>query len=339
MQKKSPILKQYCHQCMKQEDEYGFSERQRFVRANRKPTLQQAEDFLASGEYKLKERCLYVQLRTFGNQCNLDCYMCHPRNSSTKSKQNKQFNYEQFIGFDPDNYDPKMDNYDPYLEKILELAPYISNWRIEGGEPLIMRNQYNFLDRIIESGHSKYINLELNTNATTLKQGKHRILDYFKRFNEVHINLSIDGIGQHGDYIRRRSKWEEIVENVNTLKTVKNVHMEITCSLSLLSVIHHDQVKKWGKENNFVVKRHVVDYPRELHPKNLPMKVKQLVAKRNPGDEVLLNAIKGKGNEKHFKNAIKYLELMDRSYNFSMELYDLYPELDKNFYRGYYEEY
>lgn len=336
--KNNRLLKKLCAQCIKQEDDYGYSERMRAVELDKSSTLRQTADFLYRGEYVLKERCLYVQLRTFGNQCNLDCYMCHPRNSSTRARQNRKYKYNELVGFDKDNYDPDIDGYDYLLNKVLELAPFISNWRIEGGEPLIMKNHYEFLDKLIESGHSKKINLDLNTNATTLKSGKHKILDYFKEFNNVFINLSIDGIGKYGDYIRRKSKWETIVENVETLKKIDNVRLEITATLSLLSIIHHDQVKQWGDENNILVKKHVVDYPKQLHPSNLPERVKQIVRDKNPGDDVVINSMKRRGDEESFNKAIQYLELMDRSYNFATELHDLYPELSKSFYGDYYGE-
>lgn len=336
--KNNQLLHKYCAQCIKQEEGYGYSERMRARDGTKLPTLKQTADFLYNGEFVLKERCLYIQLRTFGNQCNLDCYMCHPRNSSTRARQNRLYKYDEILGFDPDNYDADTDGYQSMMDKVLELAPYIANWRIEGGEPLIMKNHYEFLDKLIESGHSKEIYLDLNTNATTLKSGKHRILQYFKEFKHVFINLSIDGIGKYGDYIRRKSKWETIVDNIETLKQISNVRLEIVSTLSLLSVIHFDEVKKWGKENNMNVKKHVADYPKELHPCNLPEKVKQIIRDKNPDDEVVLKCIEQRGDETDFNKAIQYLELMDRSYNFATELLDLYPELSKSFYGDYYEK-
>ena len=43
-----------------------------------------AEEFRKDGRVALHERIFEVQVKVFGNQCNLDCYMCIPYDSSVR---------------------------------------------------------------------------------------------------------------------------------------------------------------------------------------------------------------------------------------------------------------
>lgn len=329
----TPTINKLCRQCKNAEKLYGESERTRFtyspdgrVDAHTNFILDQAVATIANGEWKPTKRCLMVQLRHFGNQCNLDCYMCHPRNSSTRTKQAEIHGWHKMLKFDPPNYDANSD-FSKLNEKIIELAPYISSWSIQGGEPLIMRNQYKILNSLIESGHSKYITIEMNTNATTLASGKHRIIPYFEKFRQVNINLSIDSVGEYNEYIRRRSKWADIEENIKKLKAIRNVRMEILCTLSILSVLRFDRLLKWAKENHLKVKTVVVEIPSELHPKNLPDPIKRVLIKQFFNNQVLVGALSEKRDQKAFERAIEYCEAQDRAYNFNMDVHELFPEI------------
>ena len=80
-----------CKSCIKQEKEYGRSRRQASLK------IQSNDDGIWAGirkavnRYKetktghIKDRIFEVQIKAFGNQCNLDCYMCHTYDSSTRT--------------------------------------------------------------------------------------------------------------------------------------------------------------------------------------------------------------------------------------------------------------
>ena len=39
-----------------------------------------------SGQYAFDERILEIQLKVFGSECNLDCFMCVHANSTTRQR-------------------------------------------------------------------------------------------------------------------------------------------------------------------------------------------------------------------------------------------------------------
>ena len=79
-----------CYNCRHQEELYGRSRRQASMKIqSNDPVLwprirNTAEDFRKNGKLWLRDRIFEVQVKFFGNQCNLDCYMCVPYDSSVR---------------------------------------------------------------------------------------------------------------------------------------------------------------------------------------------------------------------------------------------------------------
>ena len=69
-----------------------------------------------------------------------------------------------------------------------------------GGEPFYSKSFKKLVDALIDNGSSKNISMNLSTNGTIFNAS---LMDKMLRnFKRVGINLSIDGIGKHFDYIR-----------------------------------------------------------------------------------------------------------------------------------------
>ena len=108
-------------------------------------------------------RVIEVKLRLFGNACNLSCYMCRIKDSSSRIKQT-----EKLMEIDPEfgemlEYDKLLDemkhggmNYN-VTEDIKKLAPRIQKIYIIGGEPFIMPRHYEVLNALIEIDQAKNI--------------------------------------------------------------------------------------------------------------------------------------------------------------------------------------
>lgn len=332
--KYSEIMWKHCKRCIKQERDYGESERTHFIKGLdiEKPVLNQTIQFVNDGEYKFTERLLIVQVRIFGNQCNLDCFMCHPRNSSTRTSQAKKYGYADMLDFDPILQDKKL-TYDATIENLLELAPYIQTFFIQGGEPLVMKKQYEFMDALIAVDQARRINLECNTNATKFYHKGHNILNYIRAFKHTYMNISLDGVGKYNDYIRRRSNWNEIEENVLKLRDVqKKCSISVFSTVSLLSILRFHELQKWCKDNEFRQSIFIIDDPKELHPCHLPERIKNSLIPKYEDYPVIRRALEMEGNEEYFNKAMNYIELTDRAYNYAMDVQDLYPELDPEFY-------
>lgn len=325
--KDDPIFNRYCSACKKSEKDYGHSERTRKLKQF-EDNLETLLENVEGGTIKFYGRNIDFQLRTFGNQCNLDCLMCIPFNSSTRIRQDKQFDHLKMLSFNDHHlrYKDKND-YSKLEDEVLELVEHIDTWQVQGGEPFVMKKHYELLDRIIATGHAKNICLEFFTNGTVLKSGNHRMIDYIKQFNRVSCTISIDGYGINNEYIRRRSNWDQIVENINELRKLKNVEVKVFSTLNLLSVINFHLLREWCEEMNLPLESHILYSPKELHCRNLPEIVKKIVAERNPNEEALLKALELPRSKQQFDKALSYCHNVDRQYNNALELFDIFPEL------------
>lgn len=322
--------KKHCNRCLTQEKRYQYSDRIKHINkvfndsADSWPVFDQILQYIKTGNLKLERRTLIVQPRIFGNQCNLDCYMCQPQASSTRASQTEKWNYDQYINFDRERIATQIGS-STRIEEIANLGKFIDRIVIQGGEPMIMKKQYPLLDKLIESGDSSDIIIDMNSNCTVLGDSKYNILDYIPKFRRLCLNASLDSVGEYNNYIRRRSKWEQIVKNLKTLQSYPNVVIDVFSTVSLLSILRYTELEKFAKENNWPLQTFIVDDPDELHVRHLPEKLKDTLIKTYAHIPVIKKALKLKGDNYKFKKAINYIKQQDKIYK--TNIYEMYPEL------------
>ena len=89
---KLELAKKWCKQCMFQEKNYGRSRRQASLKIQTNdhaiwPGIRNAvEYFKRRNKGVFQDRIFEIQVKAFGNKCNLDCYMCIPYDSTTRLK-------------------------------------------------------------------------------------------------------------------------------------------------------------------------------------------------------------------------------------------------------------
>jgi sulfatase maturation enzyme AslB (radical SAM superfamily) len=115
------------------------------------------------------------------------------------------------------------------IDKYLETAKKIN---FVGGEPTIIKEYWDILDRLIENKMFD-IPLKFTTNASTLTFGNKNILDYWKHFKKVKVDCSIDDFGQRAEYLRCGTQWNDVFNN---LKTINNFFGELCISLTFSSL-------------------------------------------------------------------------------------------------------
>ena len=239
------LVKDVCRACIHSE-EIGLE-------SNRQPI----EDIPLFG------RTYDLKLRIFGNTCNLSCFMCNIKNSSTRIRQTeKMIQYDEKVseylnyhnvpdhlkvqgGYDLATKDP--DFFNQFLEDLKKFAPKIKQVTIIGGEPFIMPSHYKFLDALIECGESKNIILEYDSNLTALQLEKCHVEDYFDKFRLVSLSWSVEGYGKYDEYIRCPTNWDETVNNYKRLREHPNTDIGATITLSALAVLNLDVLCDWLK--------------------------------------------------------------------------------------------
>ena len=339
-----------CKSCIKQEKEYGRSRRQASLK------IQSNDDGIRAGirkavnRYKetktghIKDRIFEVQIKAFGNQCNLDCYMCHTYDSSTRTTtlNSKELEGQTVMnvwtlkhGNDLKVNSIKGAPLQDIIDQIADIAPYIYNLKLIGGEPLVMKQYYQLLDAIIKTGHARHMKLKFQTNMSVLGQGKYKITDYIRHFQLFEFTVSLDGIGKTDEYIRRRSNWEDIVKNIKAVKQYPNVQINVNGTISFLSVLRFYELINWFDENKKLFKQinwSNIRGPAKLCANVLPDELKKELISKYENFPDIQNVLKQDNNGLSYLDTIDYLLKIDKYYEgtkWEANLFDVFPELKK----------
>ena len=151
-------------------------------------------------EVLLPENVYYLDT-TFSTKCNSKCMTCTPSSSDFWEKEHNfiwQANYR---------VDNRINVNESMTNELLENFPNVVKISFVGGEPTISDEHFTYLERLVESDRSKNIKLNYVTNLTGVTA---ELLDIWKNFQEVHLNVSIDAYGKVNEYIRYPFKWSKV---------------------------------------------------------------------------------------------------------------------------------
>lgn len=347
------LAKKWCKACMKQEKLYGRSRRQTSLKIQSNdsglwPRIRDAvERFKKTGKGRIQDRCFEIQIKAFGNKCNLDCYMCMPYDSSIRTNTIlKEPALESQDVFDAtakrnarEYFSLKDERMESVIDQIVKIAPYIYNLKLIGGEPLVMKQFYTLLEKIVKSGHAKTMQVKYQTNMSVLNFEKLKITDYIPEFDRFEFTVSLDGVGEYNDYIRRRANWKDIENNIKTVKEYPNVVVNINGTISFLSVLKFYKLIDWFDENKDLfdqINWFNIRNPERLQANVLPEELKQKLIPLYKNFPDIQNILNESNNNIDYKHAIDYLLLMDKRYEgtkWEMHLFDVFPEL-----KEYYNE-
>ena len=216
----------------------------------------------------------YLDLR-LGNLCNLKCRMCTSEWSSQIA--------EEMLSNPNENWD------DTPTQKIIEInentwelledwIPDVKRVFMTGGEPTIIKRNLDYINKIIETGYAKNIELIFTTNATNVNK---KFLEIGEKFKSVHFSVSIDAVNDLANYIRFPSNWQTIKNNLNTIGQ-ENYGVSINTTIQWLNMTRLNEMFKFieeyiaSKPKQFAgVWFQLVTHPNYLDPINAPKFIKE----------------------------------------------------------------
>ena len=204
-----------CKYCYDTEDLRGSS-----MRTNMNETFAHLYDNImatvddASG-YCGSDKMYYMDFR-FSNLCNQACITCgHDLSSSWYELQSDMYpehkpERPKFLVATKRHINP----YDKIIDNSIDDVEVIY---FAGGEPLLVPEHWQILERLVANGRAKHVSLRYSTNLSTLKyKGKH-VLDYWNKFGSVTVSASVDEVGDRFNYIRWPGDWSKISANIKTI--------------------------------------------------------------------------------------------------------------------------
>lgn len=136
------------------------------------------------------------------NTCNLKCVYCNPYHSSLIAA-------EQGIRFDKLN----KQNIDKIIDMIVERQYHMKELYLSGGEPLLIKNNYQLLQRI----DNKDLPIRINSNIS-MATDKNSVFVELKKFKNVCWVISAEARHEKFNYIRHGSNWDQFLRNLNGIK-------------------------------------------------------------------------------------------------------------------------
>ena len=173
----------------------------------------------------------------FSNLCNLKCRSCgHIFSSQWYQDQAKLAGGDWKARNSVLNYAGRTET--DMWEQLEPHLDYVEQIYFAGGEPLLMEEHYRILDELVRRGRFD-VRLIYNTNFTHTDLKGRSVFEYWKQFDSVAVGASLDGMGLPAEYIRKGTRWYDVVQNRHRMiATCPNVDFYISPTLSIMNAWH-----------------------------------------------------------------------------------------------------
>lgn len=266
-----------CRQCWDEEASGKISKR-----INSRIRLKDLYDDVDWGN-KEPDQLWFLDLK-LGNICNLKCRICGSWSSSKWA--------EEEIAYIENVVDKKKTTAYTWLRKgawprkteifwknLETLLPNIKYFEFTGGEPWLIQEHFDLLQRAVDMGVSKQIDIHYNTNGT---QSVLPHVELFKKFGRVDIAFSVDNVDKRFEYERFGANWLEVNQNIDQVHSLRNTFKNITTQLcftiNIQNVFYLDELLAWADTKNFdTIYFNLLHGPEPMSIKYMTPDAKQLV--------------------------------------------------------------
>lgn len=207
-----------------------------------------------------------------GNTCNFKCRICNPLYSSLFAQEVRSFKLIPVESFNWVESDTKT------IDEIVELLPNISNIDMYGGEPFLIKPLLHVIKQAVTHGYASKMRLHYNSNGSVYPE---TLIEYWKKFNHVDIQFSIDNIGTRFE-LERGGSWQQVESNIQRLIDLKlpNVRISVMPAVSVMNIFYLDEVLQWADNLGLAVNAQYVTDPAAFDLKNLTADAKKLIVKK-----------------------------------------------------------
>ncbi len=234
-----------CVKCYEQEDNGFFSMRNDSNR-NYGHHISEAEATLPDGtnpEFKIR----YWDVR-FSNLCNMSCRSCGPIFSSNWYNDHVKLYGKKpdVLGRDMLRIEHTTGNEDDMIAQMMPHLPHLEQVYFAGGEPLIMKEHYFMLEKLVELDKTD-VRVQYNTNFSEMRYKDKHVFDYWRNFKNVSVGASLDASGARAELMRKGTVWAQTVENrQRMMQEAPHVDFYVSATVSIMNILHVlDFHKEW----------------------------------------------------------------------------------------------
>ena len=185
-----------------------------------------------------------------GNACNLSCRICNRLSSSSIAKQDHANDHITDIELEDLKTSVKWADTEEFWDQLSEVVQNIKYLDLYGGEPLMSKMHFKFLQRLIELDVAKNIKIDYNSNGTIYSE---QFFDLWQHFKEIKISFSIDDIGDRFEQQRVGAKWDSVCENIikyNARRSKKFI-TEVYPTINIQNVFYLPELLDWIDTQDF----------------------------------------------------------------------------------------
>jgi MoaA/NifB/PqqE/SkfB family radical SAM enzyme len=237
-----------CRKCWREEDSGRTSKRMH--------TLDRLKHMIPDQEWTIDSKPLMFLDLKLGNICNLKCRICGSWSSSTYAveeishqvveKPKESFHYQML----KQGRWPRENTV--FWEQIADSVDQLQYIEFTGGEPFMIQEHFDFLQRLVDQGVAKNIEIHYNTNGTQYPDHAEEIWRHFKT---VEIAFSIDDVGARFEYQRSGAEWESVLKNIKLFKDMRarcsNIQLQVCTTVNVFNVYYLEEVAQWIMQQNF----------------------------------------------------------------------------------------
>lgn len=239
---------QTCRKCWNEERAGRTSKRMH--------TLDRLKHMITEDTWTADARPLMFLDLKLGNICNLKCRICGSWSSS-------QFATEEINDTHPDQ---RKDTFaykmlragawprssPTFWQQLEHIADQIRYIEFTGGEPFLIQEHFDLLNRLVERGLSGNIEIHYNTNGTVYPESAENI---WRHFRIVEIAFSIDDVGARFEYQRSNADWAAVNLNVDRFFQLRdrysNIRLQVCSTVNVFNVLYLDEVAQWIRNRGF----------------------------------------------------------------------------------------
>jgi radical SAM protein with 4Fe4S-binding SPASM domain len=271
-----------CNRCYAQENHSIISLRQKLTKEFWDDLVDQLKN--TEEDYSTDLKIPYWDYR-FNNICNLSCRTCGPDLSSSWYQDHvsmygtpPKYSTTKFVVFDPN----KERSF--HKELIEDQIEYVKEIYFAGGEPILMPEHLDIIQRLIEKNKTDVI-IRYSTNLSVLSYKGENFLDLWPKFKRVLLYVSLDEIFDRAEYWRNGTNWIRLEKNIKLIIELKrkypNVIVGYAPTISIFNVHRMDECVKYlistelmNSTTPFVY--NILQGPAEFNIKNAPPELKIL---------------------------------------------------------------
>jgi sulfatase maturation enzyme AslB (radical SAM superfamily) len=161
---------------------------------------------------------------------------------------------------------------------------HIDRLHFAGGEPMLIPQMFEILERVIALGKAGNITLSYNSNLTVLPR---HLFDLWSHFKGVRVTASIDGFDEVNSFIRYPSHWPTIENNLRELdagwKDLSLQSLSLNITVQVYNIFRLDELLEYAATSFAHLAQpnlSLLSQPEHLDIRILPPEMKERAAAR-----------------------------------------------------------